>query len=217
MPSFKKYFRDIYSMFGYPLTDGASLSPKELGTAEKTLGVQIPKVLRDYYLVAGRERRFNECQNRLLPPAKWAVDKKRLTFMEENQSVVWWGVSTRNPNSDDPPVSQGINDETITWYPEHRKCSVFLAVMLHYQAVSGGFRFIGSGDVPEQANRSFEKHGWTCYGEVNSLLAYGRPNQAVCLMPPANLPFKQRWSVLAGGKTLRDLQAIAAELEVPIE
>jgi hypothetical protein len=217
MASFKKYYRTLYQRFGYPLTERTALSPEVLAAAEKRLGVQVPTALHNYYLVAGRERRFSACHHRLLQPSKWTIDKHRLIFMEENQGVVWWGVSTRNPDSDDPPVSQGINDEPITWYPEHRKCSVFLAVMLHYQAVSGGFRFCGTADAPDQSSYRFEEHGWTHYGEVNSLSAYSRRNQVVCLMPPGDLPFMQKWSVLAGGKTNGDLRAIAADLGVAFE
>jgi hypothetical protein len=217
MASFKKYYRTMYQTFGYPLTGRTALPSEVLTTVEKRLGVRVPAALRDYYLIAGRERRFSACHNRLLPPAKWTIDKHRLIFMEENQGVVWWGVSTRNPGSDDPPVSQGINDEPITWHPEHRKCSVFLAVMLHYQAVSGGFRFYGRADAPDPSNYRFEERGWTYYGEVNSLLAYSRRNQVVCLMPPSDLPFMQKWSVLAGGKTKADLQAIEAELGMAVE
>jgi hypothetical protein len=217
MGFFKKYYHDLYSNFGYSLTKGTSLSPKLLAAAEERLGVQAPMALSDYYMVAGRERRFNTCHNRLLPPSEWTIDKKRLIFMEENQSVFCWGVSIRNPDSDDPPVSQGINEDPITWHPEHRKCSVFLAVMLHYQAVSGGLRYCGSGDAPEQSSYRFEEQGWTYYGEVNSLLAYSRPNQVVCLVPPHDLPFMRNWSVLAGGKTKRDLRTISAELGISVE
>jgi hypothetical protein len=210
--SFKEYYRRIFHTFGYPLTERTALSSKVLRAPEKRLGVQIPAALRDYYLVAGRERRFNACHNRLLAPQKWNIDRQRLIFMEENQAVVWWGVSTRNPDSDDPPVSQGINDEPVTWFPEHRKCSVFLAVMLHYQAVSGGFRFCGCADAPEQSSYRFEENGWTYYGEVNSLKAYSRSHQVVCLMPPGNLPFMQKISVLAGAKTKANFQAIADDI-----
>src|SRR5262249_51905320 len=126
---------------------------------------------------------------------------------------IWWGVSTRNLKSQDPSVSQGVNDEPISWAREHRRCSVFLAVMLHYQAVSGGFRFSGTADAGDGPNYNLEEHGWTCYGEVNSLMAVSRPNRVVCLMPTA-LPFmdKTAVSVLAGAKTKGDFQATAHEL-----
>jgi len=216
MPSFKSYYRTIYATFGYPLNERTAVSPEVLDAARKRLAVPLPRAVRDYYLVAGRERRFNTSHNRLLPPSKWTVDKGRLIFMEENQAVVYWGVSTRNPRGDDPRVWQGVNGEPITWYPEHRKCSVFLAVMLHYQAVSGGFRFCGRADVPDQTDYRFEEHGWTCYGEVNSMTAYSRPNQVVCVMPPGDLPFMRKWSVLAGGKTRSDLRDIGEELGLVI-
>ena len=212
MASFSDYFGAIYSTLGYPLSTASALSPGAIGNAEQRLGVGVPRSLRDYYLIAGRERRFNTAHNRLLSPAQWVVDKKRLIFMEENQSVVWWGASVRTPNSDDPPISQGINDEPITWSPEHRRCSVFLAVMLHYQAVNGGFRHCGIADSPTKTRYRFEEHGWTCCGKVNSLLAYSRPNQVVCLSPPGDLAFMRNWSVQAGGKTKRDLHAIATDL-----
>lgn len=207
----------MYQTFGYPLTVRSSLSSEVLAAAEKRLSVRVPAALRDYYLVAGRERRFNACLHRLLPPTKWFLDKQRLIFMEENQCVCWWGVSIRNAGSDDPPVSQGINDEPISWYPEHRKCSVFLAVMLHYQAVGDGYRFCGQADAPDESNYRFEEHGWTHYGKVNSMQAYSRPNQVVCLMPPGDHPFMQKWSILAGGKTKRDLQAIETDLGIAFQ
>lgn len=217
MSSFKKYYRSIYSTFGYPLSERTALSSDVVAATAKRLSTPIPAALRDYHLVAGRERRFSACHNRILPPSEWTIEKKRLLFMEENQCVVWWGVSIRNPKKDDPPISQGINDESIKWYPEHRKCSVFLGVMLHYQAVSGGLRFCGQADASDETNYRFEEHGWTCYGEVNSLLAYSRPNQVVCLMPPGDLPFMKKWSVLAGGKTKDDLRTISDELQITIK
>ena len=176
--------------------------------------MRLPAATQDYYLVAGQERRFNGCHNRLLSPQEWSVDKQYLLFMEENQSVLWWGVSLRNRKSADPPVYQGMNDEPMTWCREHRKCSVFLTVMLHYHAVSGGFRFCPPPNAPEQSEYRFEKNGWTLRGEVNSLLAYSRQDQVVCLMPPGDLPFMQKWSVLVGAKSKANLKAVAEEIGV---
>jgi hypothetical protein len=144
MASFKKYYQGIYSTFGYPLTERDGVSANVMSAAERRLGVRVPAALRDYYAVAGRARRFNTSLNRLLRPSHWCIERQRLIFLEENQKVFWWGVSTRNPRLDDPPVSQGINDDPIVWdRPDHRLCSVFLAVMLHYQAVEGGFECSG--------------------------------------------------------------------------
>jgi hypothetical protein len=206
----------MFEMLGYPLTERSGIPSALVAAAEKELGVRLPASLRDYYLVAGRERRFNRCLNRLLSPGEWSVDKRHLLFMEENQRLSWWGVSLRSPVSGDPPVYRGINDEPVLWCREHRKCSVFLAAMLHYHAVSGGFPFCGQGDAPEETDYRFEKNGWTWRGEANSLSAYGRQDEVVCLMPPGDMPFMQRWSVLAGAKSMAKLKALAEEIGVTL-
>ncbi len=217
MTSFRPYFGALFDGFGYPLTASTALSARVLSAAEGRLGVRIPTVLRDYYAIAGRERRFGACHNRLLAPSEWSVDQKRLVFMEENQAVVCWGVSIRNPDADDPPVSQGIDDEPMTWQPEHRRCSAFLAVMLHYQAVCGGFRFCGGAQAPENPTSRLRRRGWTNVGQIHSQVALSRPHQAVCVLPPGDLPFPQGWTILAGGKTRRDLQAIGVDLGISLE
>ncbi|HEY2584140.1 MAG TPA: hypothetical protein VGI81_00075 [Tepidisphaeraceae bacterium] len=213
----KTYFRELYDRFGYPLTRRDAVPEAAIRTAERRLGVRVPRVLRDYYAIAGRKRRFAASHNRVLPPREWVVDRNRLVLMDENQVVVRWGVSLRNPDAADPPVSQGVHGDAISWYPEHRRCSVFLAVMLCYNAVSGGFRLCAKAEVADHAGYRFEKQGWTFYGEVNSLRAYARCGQVLCLLPPGDLPFMNKWSVLIGGKTKSDLQEIADEVGLAID
>lgn len=216
MASLKAHFRAMFDSFGYPLTSRAKTSVEELAAAERRLGIRIPAAMRDYFLVAGRERRFNTCHNRILAPKSWSIDKKNLLFMEENQNVVWWAVSTRNPKSADPPVFQGVNDETITWVREHRRFSVFLEVMLHYQAVSGAFGHLGSAAAPDDLHEKL-KNGWKYAGEVNQLWAFGRKNQVVCVSAGGGLPFQPAMMLLAGGKTKRDLHVIEESLGVSLE
>ena len=84
--------------------------------------------------------------------------------------------------------------------------------MLHYHAVNGGLPFCNAADAPETTDYRFENHGWIYHGEVNSLKAYGRTNQVVCLMPPGDLPFMTNWTVLAGAKTKGLLNALADEI-----
>lgn len=215
MKNFQKYYQKLFDVLGYPLSKKTAIDSKSIAQAEKRLEIKVPPALRDYYLVAGKERQFNCCLNRLLPPKEWSVDKGRLLFMEENQAVVWWGVPVRNPKLADPMVWQGVNDDTITWASEHRRCSTFLAVTLHYHAVSGGYRFCSQARAPEKSSYRFEKNGWTYHGEVGEVSAYSRQNQVVCLMPPDDLPFMPaRWTILAGAKTKDALSQIGDELEV---
>jgi hypothetical protein len=136
--------------------------------------------------------------------------------MEENQVVCRWGVSVRKPGSDDPPVSEGVeDDESMTWYPLSRKCSVFLAAVLHHQAAWGGFPhcFSESLDSSNPSDIRFNKHKWTYYGELKGEKVYSRPNQVFCYSR-FDLPIGQGWMITAGARTKRDLQAIRSELGV---
>lgn len=200
---FKQHYRQLFDLLGHPLTKSMAIASPALSAAEKSLGVVVPSALRAYYAVAGNEKRLNRAHNRLLPIKDWYVDKKRLVFMEENQDVVLWGVSVGNPQNEDPPVSQSVNDDELQWSQESRRCSVFLAVMLHYQVVSGGFKHYASAPIPTHLKRQL-KSGWACYGTLNGLTAYSRQNQVVCIEP--------MMGVLAAGKSKQDLLAIETDL-----
>ena len=128
--NYLKLYRGLYQTFGYPLTARAGIAQSSLTRAEKRLGVAIPAALRGYYLVAGLEKRFNRCFQQLLPPEEWRVDQRRLIFMEENQGVVLWGCTVGKATAD-PVAWQAVAGDELAWYQEHRRCSSFLAVMLH--------------------------------------------------------------------------------------
>lgn len=199
----QKHYREIFATFGFPLTKSEAIPAATIDKAAKSLGVTLPAALRDYYLVAGNEKRFNRSFQRLLPVSKWFVDRKRLVFMEENQAVVLWGVSLA-ASGDDPAVFQRVNDDEADWYRESRRCSEFISVILHLNAVSDGFQFLeqGEGTTPKLLRRIKAK--FKCYGMVNGLTAYSRPNQAICIEPGL--------SVMGGAKTQRDLDSMLAEL-----
>src|SRR5215469_14194881 len=131
MSDFRDLYRRTYARLGRPLTprDGNADSRIEVG--EKKLGVRLPQALREYYRVAGRERRFNGIFNRLYAPHEWFVDADKLVFLEENQAVVLWATTASPEPGDDPPAYQGVNGEPIEWHVEHQHLSVFLIVMLH--------------------------------------------------------------------------------------
>jgi hypothetical protein len=142
------------------------------------------------------------------------VEGKKLVFMQENQGVCVWGASVRDPDAEDPSVSEGQSgDESTAWYVLKKKCSDFLSAMLHHQAVSGGFPHLAFGAFtasPISADR-LARQGWKAYGELKGETCYSRPNQAITVAPVA-LPFARGWTVNAGGRTKRDLEAIRSEL-----
>jgi hypothetical protein len=88
--------------------------------------------------------------------------------MDESQGVCCWGASIKKPGSHDPPISEGVEDETTRWHPVQKKCSFFLTTMLHHQAVSGGFPHCFSDFIDESnsANVTFNANEWKYYGEL---------------------------------------------------
>ena len=208
--SFQTYYRDLFDTFGYPLGRRSATPPSVISAAEKRLGVRIPTALRDFYLVAGRERRFNQIQNWLSSPNEWFVDKSRLAFLRENQAVCWWAVRISEKNLDDPPVLVGVGeqDDAFDWQREHAKCSVFIAVMLHYHGVCGGFPNIGEAALTEKVVKKL-KRGWRYVGQIRTQRAYCRQNQAAFLTQDF-----RGFRIMAGAKTKRDFHAIESDLGV---
>lgn len=218
MPSLTEQYQQLFHRFGSPLKRAHAVPAAVLDQAEQRLGHAIPHALRAYYEVAGRERRFNRSLQTFLSPAKWFVDQGRLAFLEENQSVCCWGVSLKSPGAEDPRIDQGVrHDDGIGWSKEHNKCSQFLAVILHYQAVSGGFPHCASGDAPKDIHLRLKREGWKYVGQCNQLWAFSRPNQAVCIMANESLPFLSAMMLMAGGKTPADLEAIGQSLRVKLD
>ena len=183
--NFRDLYRSIYSRFGFPLEPNHGIGAADLDATEKVNGIALPRALREYYEVAGREEHFNSAHNRIHAPCDWRVDGDRLVFMEENQGVVLWSASLNS--ADDPTVWQAFNDDKLEWFEECERTSVFLAVMLHYQAVQGGMSFVGMSYLPDDMDESLESGRWTCFGTVNRLTAYSRDGQVVCTEPEMGL------------------------------
>lgn len=218
MPDFAKQYRTLFDVFGSPLSRSHGVDASVLTKTEQRLGMGIPDSLRNYYQVAGNERKFNRSLQRFMAPAKWFVDRNQLVFLEENQAVCCWGVSLKSKGAKDPLVWQGVKeDEKFVWHSEQAKCSTFISVILHYQAVSGGFKYCGSAAAPDDSYEKLKRDGWKYAGEVNQLWAFHRQNQVVCIMPGGALPFMPAMMLMAGGKTAADLSAISVSLGVALD
>jgi hypothetical protein len=105
MINFQGQYRRAYESLGNPLTHKEGRSESRIRAVERQLGVRLANALRDYYLVAGKERRFNHGFNHLYAPEEWFINGEKLVFMEENQAVVLWGTVAGPEPDDDPPVS----------------------------------------------------------------------------------------------------------------
>jgi hypothetical protein len=209
MQGFAERLASVLKRLVRPLTTADGESEASTSEGEVRLGVRLPAVLREYYLLAGRLDRFNRAHNRLLRPEEWTVDGGKLVFLEENQCVVFWGVEAVTSPIDDPPVYQGqkVRGRPTDWYVEHERCSEFLLVMFHLQAVWGGYEFLGGTETASEALERFLT-GWTPVGSVNELLAFNRDGKVACFIQG-----KGSSQLYVGGRTERDFKAIEDELE----
>jgi hypothetical protein len=210
MASFAERLKSTFTTLLHPLTSDDGQSETSISDAEARLGMRLPVVLREYYLLAGRFDRFNRVHNQLLRPEGWFVDGGKLVFLEENQGVVFWGVESGTSPDDDPPVYQGPNvrGRPTEWYLEHERCSEFLLVTLHLQVVWGGYEFLGGSEITSEALGKFLT-GWTRAGRVKELLAFSREGGAACV-----LEGKGSSQLYVGGRTEQEFEVIRAELEV---
>ncbi len=90
-----------------PLTEADGIAPEELDGVEARLGCQLPKVLREWYQLAGNARDLWCCQDRLVLPF---IDREVLVFCFENQGIWSMGVRLSDLDQDDPPVFGWMNE-----------------------------------------------------------------------------------------------------------
>jgi hypothetical protein len=217
MPNFATVYQDTFKQLGMELRTEDGIPESEIAVAEGKIGVRLPAALRDYYLVAGNERRLNRIHNRLYEPEKWVVHLDNLVFMEENQAVVFWGVPLKQFAFEDPEVNQApkYKGQPHAWFLEHKSCSTFLRVTLHWQgAFGGGMPVTKSAPASPDCSRRLEE-GWSFLGEVNGMRAYNRPGQAVCYLQWQGFFDKTpSWRVFAGANNQEGLDAVAGDLQL---
>ncbi len=217
MRDYQSLYRRTFATLGKELTPRDGTPAASIAAAEKKLGLQLPAALRDYYLVAGRERSLNQAYNHLCAPGDWETHAGKVIFMAENQCAVVWGVAAGTKPVDDPAVYQGpITDGAPSaWFLEQRKCSAFMVFMLHLQAAfGGGMPWTASGPAQKNLVATLDKD-WHFAGEVNGMRAYSRSRQAVCFLKwQAFLAKGETWRVFAGACDQDGLQAIATALNL---
>jgi hypothetical protein len=207
MTHFGDEYRQAYASLGRPLRRQDGVPHEELLAAEKRLGVYLPIALCEYYRVAGRAKDFNCVYDRLLSPKDLAVQEHKLVFMEENQAVVLYSTPASQDPGEDPPVFMAANDDECRWDKVNGKCSVFLLVMLHWEAAFGGAMPFGGTAKVKPGLRSLLNRNWSFVGEVNRMRAYHKNGQALCF-----LKWMPEWRVFVGSQSEASLSAIAEEL-----
>ena len=133
MPEFKETYDEIaVACLGRHLSRRDSLSEAAVSRAEKRLGVRLPGAVRDYYRSAGKAADLNTVYNSLYELDDLDFDGEYLMFMDENQSVVSWGIARSDLGQADPIVWQRNNTPPVEWYSEELSFSAFMASMFEW-------------------------------------------------------------------------------------
>jgi hypothetical protein len=207
MADFGEMYRQAFAALGRPLRRRDGIPQKDLQAAEKQLDLRLPVALREYYRVAGGANDFNCAHDRLLSPGDMTIASRKLVFMAENQAVVLYATPASLDLLDDPPAYMATNDDPIRWHKVNEKCSVFLLVMLHWEASFGAAMPHVRAAIVKPALRRFLDRTWSFVGEVNRMRAYQKNGQALCFVK-----WMPEWQVFVGAQSEASLEATADEL-----
>src|SRR6516162_3465864 len=118
MTDFSKVFRGfaaIYLKREWSTADG--LPEKAITAAEKRLGIKFPAAMKSFYLSLGKAQDFCSIHNFIFHPKDVSFEEGYLIFMDENQSVVSWGIKKPDLDKPDPNIWQR-NNSAEKWYSE---------------------------------------------------------------------------------------------------
>jgi len=137
-----KSFSDIYAGFvhrflGRSLRGEDGLNEEEIQKAERLLGLRLPLAMREYYRVVGAIDQLNRLQNVIFSPKELYIEDEFLMFMDENQSVVSWGLKISELSSPDPTAWQLNNTPPEQWLSEEKTFSELLESMFEWYEEAG--------------------------------------------------------------------------------
>lgn len=129
-----KYFVERY--LGRPWTAADGLPEKVVKKAEARLGAPLPAALRTFYISVGAVGDLCSIHNTISPPNDLAFEEGYLMFMDENQSVVSWGIKKKDLKKSDPAVWQR-NNSSEDWYSEEKSFLELLTSMFDWYEQQG--------------------------------------------------------------------------------
>lgn len=128
-------------LLGRSLTNADGYDVASIKEVETKLGQGIPATLKEFYITIGKLDVFMTSFHRFIKPENLFYEDGKLVFLEENQTVCYWGVNTE---SDDSLVYQAQNIDNAIWNSEEILLSDFLEMMLYGQCAEGGYQFSGA-------------------------------------------------------------------------
>ena len=210
---FWSYYCRLVAKLLRPIEPGDGCSEQEIAEAEQRLGISLPQVLREYYLLGGQRADINQSFERLIPLSALYIKEDVLVFFEENQGVCLWGAVAMadGTSHDDPPAlrADDVEDEEFVWEEHQGSLSSFFVEMLFIQCTNGAMEYTAVGDA-DRAKLISPEANWEQIdtGGESELQWLMRDGQLVFCGSRSDLADSSlRLSVFAGARTQDDLEA----------
>ena len=124
-------------ILGRTLTEKDGMNITKIETVENSLGLQLPRELRDFYLFVGNLEIFMSSFENFLEPY---IKNEKLIFLEENQGVCYWGIDIRDTENNQVVfMCTDIESDNPEWYSEDVTLVDFLIILMYYQTAQGGY------------------------------------------------------------------------------
>lgn len=128
----------IQSLFR-PWNAGDGWDESKVVSAEQSLSISFPPILRNFYLSWGKRSDYTRSNDILLDPQEVFEHYDHIVFGVENQAVMFWGIARDELDNEDPPVQFIYNESDDTkWKPSHSHLSDFLDALLYHHAFAKG-------------------------------------------------------------------------------
>jgi hypothetical protein len=124
------------NILGRHLTEKDGMNISEIETAENSLGLKLPTVLRDFYLLVGNLNMFISSFEQFVEPY---IKDEMLVFLEENQGVCYWGINIQDTENETVFMCTDIETDKPEWYSEEVTLTDFLIILMYYQCAQGGY------------------------------------------------------------------------------
>ncbi|GAA3745343.1 MULTISPECIES: SMI1/KNR4 family protein [Flavobacterium] len=157
------YIQKIKRLYNLSENENYGFSEDQILNLEKTLNVNLPSKLKEYYLELGNEENLNYSFNRLLKPENEIgfSDDDFLVFYEENQNVAFWGIKKEDLSQDNSPVYGNYDTiEKSDWEIETETIEDFFLLMAVFNGTLGGLQFNGNylGEIDLQIVKFIEEN-----------------------------------------------------------
>jgi len=132
-------FVQTYLQRSWTVADG--LPETVIRKAEARLGISLPPPLRAFHLSVGAVADLCNIHNTILHPKDIDFEEGYLMIMDENQSVVSWGIKKADLKKPEPIIWQR-NNQADKWYSEKKGFLELLASMLDWYSEIGVWKHI---------------------------------------------------------------------------